>query len=316
MNREDIINKTKFRYNCGIYRLDWRNFEIYGDVILINTPKEDLFVLFDKNYNTIGVEKKPLNISKEQFVKDKYFEYCNFTDTLPFGLNLGYPFEEYTLKNIIDLSNRIQAISSNHGHSLMIKVNGDWYESEPSDDTLPLLSYIKFLGEKVKQYFLFKYQFNELGFDIPDIYSYLASLIEHIDQCVEKSIEQNKRPLPKDILSYIGEQGKGSEFDGLLYDVADLLMQDKGIRVKPGNSQELEKLKSKNDLSLLATKLLKLLDLTDEELKKKEELQSEELIEKQLSNLRVYINEDLDDGIDLCKEEKGPTLVKKKNNKK
>lgn len=315
MTRQAIVNKMRFRYNCRLYRLDWNNFEIYDDLILLNTSKENVFVLFDKNFNTIGIEKKPSYISKEKFVKEKYFKYSNFTDSLPYGLNLGYPFEKYTLKNIVDLSNRIEVIETNQGHSIITKVNGDWYKSENGDDTLPILSYIKFLGLKLEQYYIYKYQMYMLDFEIPDEYSYLSSVIEKVTECIQKNVSNNLRPFPDDILCYIGEQGKGKDFDCLLFEVADLLMKDQGFKVMDDSYQDIEKTTKGQDLTVLATKLLKLLDLTDEELKKKEELQGEELIEKQLSNLRAYINEDIDDGIELCKEEKGPTLVKKKNQK-
>ena len=66
MTREEIVNKTRFRYNCKIYRLDWNDFEIYDDIILLNTPKDEIFVLFDKNFNTIGIEKKPTHYLQKQ----------------------------------------------------------------------------------------------------------------------------------------------------------------------------------------------------------------------------------------------------------
>ena len=56
MTKNDLINDFNFRQKCGEYGLYWENAEIYGNVILINTPIEGLYVIFDKNYNTIGVE--------------------------------------------------------------------------------------------------------------------------------------------------------------------------------------------------------------------------------------------------------------------
>ncbi len=55
MNKKELISNINFKQKCSEYGLSWENAKIYGNVILINTPIEGLYVIFDKNYNTIGI---------------------------------------------------------------------------------------------------------------------------------------------------------------------------------------------------------------------------------------------------------------------
>ena len=321
MTREQIISDIKFRQRCGAYGLNWENCEIYDDVILLNTPTLALYVLFDKNYNTIGIEVCDFDkyLSKEDMVKNKYYEYCNFTDVDMFGEKFGYPFENFTLKQIIDLSNRIEVMETNHGHSLSTRVNGDLYDRKygENEEQFQLLSYIKFLGEEIKQYFLFNYHMQSLGLDIPNVYEYVRLLISRVDESVNFHLNHKRRPWPSYILSVLGQNYRELKMDGILYDVADLLMSQKGYKVRSGSPDEIEMIDSseeRKDLSIVAQSLLEILELSDEELKIKEQRDREKLVERQLDNLRPYLEEDIEDDI---VEEKGPVLKKtKKSDKK
>lgn len=114
MTKNELIKDIDFRQKCSKYGLYWENAEIYGEVILINTPIEGLYVLFDKNYNTIGIERN-IHQDKEQFVADFYERYSQFTDIIPFSENFDYPFENYTLQNFINLANRVNIIANTYG---------------------------------------------------------------------------------------------------------------------------------------------------------------------------------------------------------
>lgn len=320
MTREQIVNDIRFRQRCAEYGLDWEKCEIYGDVILLNTPKLALYVLFDKNYNTIGVELCNFYkySNKEDMVKSKFYEYCNFTDVVMFGEKFGYPFEKFTLKQIIDLSNRIEVMETNHGRSLSTKVNGDWYDRnlKEKEDYFQLLSYVKFLGEEIKQYFLFNYHMQSIGLEIPNVYEYVRLLIAGVDEQIDFHLNHNRRPWPEYILSGLGQNYRKLKMDAILYDIADLLMKDKGYQVKSDSPYEVEKIESsieKKDLSIVAQSMLEILNLSDEELNLKEQRDRENLVERQLNNLRPYLQEDIED--DIVKE-KGPVLKKNSKSKK
>ncbi len=150
------MQNVRFRDACGKYGVSWENFEVYDEVIILNTPKENLYILMDKNYNTISVDRLDYVYPN---VKKEYYRYTNFTDVLGNRNKFGYPCEDFTLKQIIDLANRVEVMETNHGHSLRTQVNGVCYDRETAknEDYFKLLSYIKFLGEEIKQYFLLCY---------------------------------------------------------------------------------------------------------------------------------------------------------------
>lgn len=313
MTKNDLINDFNFRQKCGEYGLYWENAEIYGNVILINTPIEGLYVIFDKKYNTIGVEKNEYQDEK-QFINDFYKRYSEFTDLLPFGESFDYPFQNYTLKNFIDLANRIDILESNHGHSISTKINGEWYNrsSQENEEYFQLLSYVKFISEEIKMYFLQNYHMQAMGYEMPDVYSYVRALIKNINASINYQIENNQRPWPADILSSIGQNNRKLNFDDMLYDIADLLMKQNGVKVKSGSPDSLIEIDSsinKADLSILSDKLLKILDLSDEDLKEKEKNKHNQFVQDQVEALSAWITEDIDDEL-----EHGPVLQKKKNN--
>ena len=57
MTKDEIINDIKFRQQCGRYGLNWEKFQIYNDIIILDTSTKSLYVFMDKNYNVIGVEE-------------------------------------------------------------------------------------------------------------------------------------------------------------------------------------------------------------------------------------------------------------------
>lgn len=299
MTKNEIMNDMNFRHQCGKYGLDWGRFEIYDDVILLNAhiaPTKDLYVIFDKNYNTIGIEFLHSTKGKQYLAWEKNNEYCNIT-------SFGYPFENFTLKQIVDIANRIEISETNHKHSLRTKINGELFNRESNEeaDYYQLLSYIKFLGEEIKRYFSLSYQWKALGFDAPDIYDYINHLIYQINTSINVCIANNKRPWPVDVLRSIGQNGRDLNLDGLLYDIINLLMRKNGFKIKSGSPDEIEafdKPNSEPNLSDLSTEILKILDLSDEALKeKKEEIRRKE-IEKQLAEVRPELEEDIEDDVE------------------
>ena len=147
MTKNELINDMSFRQKCGKYGLDWNNFKIYyvdddEYVILLYTQRNDNYVLFDKNYNTICTKRTDwckTEIGTFRFVVHEYSKYSTNTYTYLNGENMGYPFEDYTLKNFVDISNRIEIMEINHGHSIDIKINGEWYNDKQNNDYLQLV---------------------------------------------------------------------------------------------------------------------------------------------------------------------------------
>lgn len=326
MNREKIVNDIKFRQRCCAYGLNWDNCEVYDDVILLNTPTLGLYVLFDKNYNTIGVEFIDFSrfSDKEELARTKYYEYSNFAGPMPFEDGFDYPFENFTLKHIIDLSNRIEIIEDNQGHSLITWVNGESYDrsNNKEQEYFKTLSYVKFLGEEIKQYFLINYHMQSLGFEMPNVYDYVKLLISKVNECVDFHLSNNRRPFPSYILSGLGQNYRELKMDGILYDVAELLMSERGFKVKSGSPDEIERInesEEKKDLSIVANSLLKILEVSDEELKEREEMENQKRIECNLNNIResvnsFFIRELTDEDTSVLSKKKTRTFNKKDQN--
>lgn len=275
MDKEVIINDINFRVACRNYGLSCENFEVYDNVIIINSPKAGIYVLLDKNYNIIGVHKVDLAtmyFSKYE-IASGYNELYSTVDADD-RFKLYYPFESFSLKQIVDISNRVEIIETNHGHSSDMLVNGNLVEGENDSSYIELLSYIKILGSEIKKYFLNSYHMYMMGFDYIDVFTYINAFMDNIDECINKSINDNKRPFPIDILRYMGKTQFLDEYGSALYDVIDLLMRKKGVKAKSGFEQyeEIEPaLESDEDLSNLSSKLIKILEVSDEEVKRNRE---------------------------------------------
>lgn len=293
MTKNEIINDIKFRQRCGAYGLDWSKFNIFNFpnknyIISVAEPIGNIYVLFDQNYNTICIEKCDwINDFEDlkNFVEGRYNIYSNLPNVYAFKKNFGYPFENFSLKQIIDLANRVEIMETNNGHTLSIKVNGEWYDrnSNENQEYFQLLSYVKFLGEQIKSYFIINYHMQAIGFKVPDLYEYVRTLISKLNECVDFYLEHNRRPYPSDILSGLGQNYREKKYDGILYDVVYLLMKDKGYKIKSDSHDETEMVNPQDntDLSIVALELLELLKLSDEELKIKEEKINQKLIGKQ-----------------------------------
>jgi len=270
MNKNEIINNIKFKENCAKYGVDSKECEIFyfnneEYVILLTQPILDIYILFDKNYNTIWIDKCDFINDDEDlknFVEYRYTIYSNLQNLFPFLEKFNYPFECYSLKEIIDLSSIIDLLETNEGYPLSTRINQVWYDRDKNNDYLKMLSYIKFLGEQIKLYFMMDYHMKTMGFDLPNVYEYINKLIdslnEYIDYCLKnnKDIDLNKLGFCKKIKN-----------KALLQDVADILI-----------------MKNK-DLSTIANLLLELLNSSDFYLDKiienEEEIKTRLLLKKQ-----------------------------------
>ncbi len=258
MIKNELKNDINFVQKCNKYGLDFDNFNIYENVIILNSPKKDIFVLLDENYNTIGI----LNMKGAVgMLEDYVLEYKEMFNSLNErnGLFFPYPFQDFTLREIVELSNRIDR----HNNDLII--NGKLAIEEGNSIYISLLSYIKFLGQQIEQYFLNYYNMMMMGFEYPDIYSYIRSLMSNINKLITLNIEEKKRPFPIDIIKYLGQNRENAEKYSIeLYKIIDLLLKENGYEIQGGfeHYREIRKIETENiDLSIFAMDLLKILEL-------------------------------------------------------
>lgn len=251
MTREELMADGKFRNKCHQYGLDWEEFWILDDIIVVSSPKENTYVLFDEKYNVIGIcDNYKFKIDSE-YTK-KVFEgaksiYDNVSESI--YLRLPYPFNKLSLKEIVELSNRFYIHETNHGHSYDAFVNEQLVDGEQDSVYVALLAYIQIIASQIEEYFRNLYRMKVMGLQYPDIYSYLKSFVASIDECIVNYINKGKKPDPMDVIAYLGlDIDKIEEYYHFLNLVIDLLMKDKV------------------DLSIYAKRLLKLLEVPQDEL--------------------------------------------------
>lgn len=311
MTKNDLINDINFRNRCCVYGLDYEKFDVYNNIIILSTPKKDIFVLFDEHYNTIGIPKieyysPKRTVEEYSFAYKELYDYVDEKD----GFAFPYPFQNFSLKQIVELANRVSIHKTNHGHSADIIVNAEIVNDEHDSVYISLLSYIKFLGQQIEQYFINLYQMKIMGFEYPDVYTYIKSLMHNIDECINDNIEKDNRPFPIDIIKYLGQDRTSIEkYDHELYRIIDLLLKEKGIKIKSGfeHYKELE-MTEKNtiDLSNISMKLLKILEVSDEEVESRYQ-ETNKTFEIKKINLQSWLSESTNKDNPLV-------LTKSKNN--
>lgn len=182
---------------------------------------------------------------------------------------LKYPFNKMTPTQIVDLANKINELIINHGRTIMIEINGNYYDrsDKKQEDYICLASYIKFLGKEVEFYQKYSSRFKSIGLCVPSEYEFINALISKIEKCIDFYINENVRPWPIDILNSLKQSDEIYEVQGYLYNIIDLLLKEKNYQVKPGSAISLEKKDfsyDKIDLSCLVNCLVNELELNNE----------------------------------------------------
>lgn len=265
MTRKDLINDIKFRNKCYVYGLDYEDFDIIDDIIILSSPNKNIKFLLDDHYNIIDIYS--LNdFVYNHFPIDEIIEYAKNQYENIF-IRLPYPFQNFSIKQIVEIANRVSIHKTNHGNSSNLIVNGELVTNEQDNIYVSLLSYIKFLGRQIEQYHMNLYQMKMMGFDYPNIYDYIKKIMNIINECIDFNIVERNRPFPIDIIKYLGQNiNNVEENDQELYNIINLLLKNKGVKIKDGHYKELEKTSNVIiDLSESADSLVKILDISDEE---------------------------------------------------
>ena len=215
MDKVKLQNDMKFRYICSDFATNHWNFdfEIYGSVIKLNSQKKGIYTLIDEHYNVIGVYTDELSLehqTKEELADKIAKIYEKYSSNVDDNGQYILPsiFGGFSLKDIQELSNRIEILSSNHGHSTDMMINCQEVNRTDEDDVSKVyfyyLAYISFLGNYLKQYFKESFHMKSLGFNYPDVYTYLNNLVSNI----EKGIENIDKFPVADVAVSIGETGR------------------------------------------------------------------------------------------------------------
>ena len=212
MTRGELKRDPRFRYVYSEYgNLNSNDdFEIYGNVIKLNSGKKEIYTLIDENYNVIGVYTSELSLKHhtreevEEKIAEIYQKYSTAINEE--GKTLPAPFDEFSLKEVQELSRRISITPYNRGSAMDMRINGkyviDAEDNYCSKVCYYLLSYISFLGNYLKQYYKNLFKMKSLDLDYPDVYEYIDSLVKNIG----KPFSESNVPSISQIGENIGER--------------------------------------------------------------------------------------------------------------
>lgn len=192
----------------------------YESGYVIKSAREGIYVLLDNNYNVIGIRKYNTMLGKEVKMELECYENGLFP-------KLSYPFNNYTIKDIIDLSSRIEDIDAyDEDNVLLVKMDGTWQSNNDLEDGIYLLAYAKFLGEELKDFNRYARHMISLNGVCMNESDYLNHLINEISHGIKSYINKKIIPCPSDILNLIGENPSEEKTKYFNYQVLMQLVQD------------------------------------------------------------------------------------------
>lgn len=231
--KETIVNDIKFRKKCFMYGLNYEYLDLYRDIIILDTPKKDVFVLFDENYNVIGIPVGNKSDIREYAILSAFLYEHVYTNP---DLTLPYPFQKYSLKNITDLARRISINETNQGHSFNVTFDGKDVSDIYNAFCVELFVYIKFLGNRIEEYFRNLYHMRMIGLGYPDVKKYLKALVKNITECVDSYIKDGNRPFPINVIEYFGQgDGELGKYEDELYSIINLMLRERGLKARGSN---------------------------------------------------------------------------------
>ena len=267
--KEKIMNDYNFREKCNAYGgVDWEKFDLVenaydnGVTIVLYTQDKDVVVLMDSNYNTIGIHR--FTKDDDRRIEDIIYDYKAITN---------YIYLDYELRivDILNIADRVNFFVGNHGHSARLIVNNQVIDTTSGKEYVQLLSYITFLSVKIKEYYKELYKAKILNLEFPSIMQYLTSLILNMHKCIDKCIEENKRPWPADICNSIGDSLYNLNEDYIIYEIIELFLLEKGYTIGSGDDyNSIEKTSEEVNYFTKSIDLFNILDVSKEEIKNHE----------------------------------------------
>lgn len=188
MTKKELLNNRKYMKECERYNLPGSDIKKFKNGYLLGTYEKNIYILLDKNYNTIGIRK--IDGGGGNFHEVVQSELARYEEGM--FPHLSYPFESLTLKEIIEVSSQIEEVDTYYDEELCyVKANDIWYPFSLQDDYLSVLLYIKYLGEKLKQYHVYAYQMHTLGINMLSESDYLNAIMNKVTKCLEEYHRQN-----------------------------------------------------------------------------------------------------------------------------
>ena len=263
MKKTELMDSFDFRNVCtNAFGIKYPRFNIYDDMVVLQTTSEDVIAILDTEANIVGVHRKGVNsILTDKEIANMYSYFYSNPDKEN-GISLPYPFENYSVKQLQQLANKISFHSTNRGRSFEVMVNEQEIIKTQGDKQADLLGCITFLDNIIYDYQVQDYRLKLLGLQHENFYQYLHRVVCRVEECIDEFIAKGRKPSPVNILEYIGNINILDEH--CIYMLIDVLLRKRGY--KPAGQDRIEKLAKKEDGSLTAQadELLCLLDVPEE----------------------------------------------------
>lgn len=265
LERKEIENNLKYIKACKKYGITKGLFYIIGDTVVAHSVYTGLRVIFNEKLDIIGISAGPKDFTYSLACEYSKMYYNNYVYK---GSTFSYPFDDLTIKDISDIADMVDIKEVNHGHSSITHVNGEMASNSFSYDEIKMLSYIKYLDYKIKEYYDKIYELKALGFPVPDIHTYINRHISMIESCITLFAKNENRPFPYDLISYTGSDIKLiDEVDHELYHIISLMLNEKGLEIDKILFGKLMTSNKPNlDLSILVDNICEKLNIKQNEL--------------------------------------------------
>ena len=247
--------KNKLDKVCSRYRAVAADAIFLDDIIVVPVKGGALHLVFDKDCNILGID----NINNPDYYKpwkdyfiDKYSPNKKDEEDDMFLDLMSDSFTSYSLGMIQNISNKTYFSTKNC--FFKGKLIDDKYLEE-------LLSYFAFLGEEIKFYSQVNFWMQKMGYEVPNIPTYIGSIMDELDHYIDYCINLNKRPFECDFISSIG-QSNLSINPNIIINLFNQVLREKGYEIDYEKNclKRIEK-EDKNDIDIsdISMRLIKLM---------------------------------------------------------
>ena len=246
--------KNKLDKVCSRYKAVAADAIFLDDIIVVPVKGGALHLVFDKDCNILGID----NINNQKYYKsrndyfiDKYSPNKDEGEEVLPDL-MSDSFTSYSLSMIQNIYNK--TFFSTKNCFFKGKLIDDKYLEE-------LLSYFSFLGEEIKFYSQVNFWMQKMGYDVPNIPTYIGSIMDELDHYIDYCINLNKRPFECDFISSIG-QSNLSINPNIINNLFNQVLREKGYEIDYEKNclKRIEK-EDKNDIDIsdISMRLIKLM---------------------------------------------------------
>ena len=244
----DINDLEKLNKACKRYGIDANEAKAFKNVIVVPGSVDGLYVVFDKNYNTIDVrrfyEHAPENMYN--YFEGVYLMYKDeFIETFYLSDVRDSSTESLSISHVVELSDKYKVRDCNQGHSTMLVHNGE--ELKADIDSINYMSYMQFLRGIIERYYSLSYKMKERNISFPTADRFITQVVGEINFYIDRCIMMERRPDPIEFVDLSDNKWLYVDYCDLLVNVFNLLLKHQGYKVVPGKTNEIIPIENESD---------------------------------------------------------------------